>query len=62
MPSIQIYLDERTYWKVVQIAMKEDISVGKAVQVIVKAYFEALETQKVGEWQAENTESSTRVI
>ncbi|MHC1623139.1 MAG: hypothetical protein ACXQTR_00940 [Candidatus Methanospirareceae archaeon] len=59
MPSIPVYLDERTYWKVSQIANRENITIAKAVQLIVKAYFEVLEKQKeVGTWQ-ENTESST---
>lgn len=43
MPSIQIYLSERLYWKVAQLAFKEDLSIGKTVQLIVESYFKAQE-------------------
>lgn len=46
MPSIPIYLDERTYWKVSKIAVREDVTIAKAVQLIVKSYFEALEKKE----------------
>jgi len=46
MPSLPVYLDERTYWKVSGIANKENITINKAIQLIVKAYFEVLEKQK----------------
>jgi len=60
MPTISIYLDERTYWKLNRLAIKEDITIAKAVQLIVKSYFDVLEGKKVEEWQKENTESSTK--
>lgn|GEM_PF-5420740 len=59
MPTISIYLDEQTYWKVAKVAMREDITIAKAVQLIVKAYFQVLENKEVREWQKGNTESST---
>ena len=46
MPSLPVYLDERTYWKVSGIANRENITINKAIQLIVKAYFEVLEKQK----------------
>jgi len=60
MPTISIYLDERTYWKLSRLAIKEDITIAKAVQLIVRSYFDLLEGKKVEEWQKENTESSTK--
>jgi len=60
MPTISVYIPERIYWKLSQIAFKEDLTVARTIALIVESYFLQLEGKEPKTWQEENTESSTR--
>ncbi len=47
MPTVGVYLPERLYWKVSMLASKEDIPIGKCVQLIVESYFKVLEEGEI---------------
>ena len=60
MPVVPVYVNDRTYWKLARIANTENVSIGKAIQLIVESYFLALEEGRLRKQEKGNTELSTK--
>ena len=60
MPVVPVYVNDRTYWKLARIASSENVSIGKAIQLIVESYFLALERGEICKKERGNTELSTK--
>ena len=45
MPTITVYIKERVYWKIAQIAVKENMTIPRTVAAILEAYFEVQEKE-----------------
>ena len=46
MPTISVYIKEKVYWRVAQVAMQENMTIPRTVALILESYFEAQEKRR----------------